>query len=161
MPMSCVTFTEDIKYTHVKFGSLAMVEKKLRERNFRFYSLKYMNHDMEEKGVVPTIVSRRSPAARFRETPPPRRCALPASETVLPRQRGSGGRQLRATIPSSMSRFSLLQIDVEAEEPETSETQLFEIHPREAPPPRGITPARHHRREACCPLLRQCCLVSG
>ena len=47
------------------------------------------------------------------------------------RQRGSGGRRSRATIPfSSMSRFSLLQIDVEEEEPETPEnpTQSFEIH---------------------------------
>ena len=41
------------------------------------------------------------------------------------------GQQSQATIPfSSMSWFSLLQIDVEVEEPETSvnPTQLFEIH---------------------------------
>ena len=46
-------------------------------------------------------------------------------------QLGSGGRQLQAKIPfSSMSRFNLLQIDVEVEDPETSEnpTQSFEIH---------------------------------
>ena len=46
---------------------------------------------------------------------------------VVPR----GGRQSWSTIPfSCMSRFSLLQIDVELEEPETSEnpTQSFEIH---------------------------------
>ena len=30
----------------------AMVEKELGERNFGFDSLKYMNHDMEEKGIV-------------------------------------------------------------------------------------------------------------
>ena len=56
---------------------------------------------------------------------------LPAAEGPLPRQRGSGGRQSRATIPfSSMSWFSLLQIDVDVEEPETSKnpTQSFEIH---------------------------------
>ena len=29
-----------------------MVEKELGERNFGFDSLKYMNHDMEEKGIV-------------------------------------------------------------------------------------------------------------
>ena len=29
-----------------------MVEKELGERNFGFHSLKYMNHDMEEKGIV-------------------------------------------------------------------------------------------------------------
>ena len=29
-----------------------MVEKELGERNFGFVSLKYMNHDMEEKGIV-------------------------------------------------------------------------------------------------------------
>ena len=32
--------------------NLAMVEKELGERNFGFDSLKYMNHDMEEKGIV-------------------------------------------------------------------------------------------------------------
>ena len=30
----------------------AMVEEELGERNFCFDSLKYMNHDMEEKGIV-------------------------------------------------------------------------------------------------------------
>ena len=30
----------------------AMVEKELMERDFGFDSLKYMNHDMEEKGIV-------------------------------------------------------------------------------------------------------------
>ena len=30
----------------------AMVENELGERNFGFDSLKYMNHDMEEKGIV-------------------------------------------------------------------------------------------------------------
>ncbi|CAL8370459.1 unnamed protein product [Boreogadus saida] len=30
----------------------AMVEKELGEGNFGFDSLKYMNHDMEEKGIV-------------------------------------------------------------------------------------------------------------
>jgi hypothetical protein len=30
----------------------AMVENALGERNFGFDSLKYMNHDMEEKGIV-------------------------------------------------------------------------------------------------------------
>ena len=30
----------------------AIVEKELGERDFSFDSLKYMNHDMEEKGIV-------------------------------------------------------------------------------------------------------------
>ncbi|CAL8303496.1 unnamed protein product [Boreogadus saida] len=57
---------------------------------------------------------------------------LPAAEAVVPRQRAAGLR--RETIPfSSTSRFSLLQIDVEVEEPETSENkrqtpQSFEAH---------------------------------
>ena len=57
--------------------------------------------------------------------------ALTAAEAVVPQQRGSGGRQPRSTIPfSSMSWFSLLQIDVDVEEPEMSEnpTRSFEIH---------------------------------
>jgi hypothetical protein len=36
------------------------LRRNLGERNFGFDSLKYMNHDMEEKGIV----SRRSPVAR-------------------------------------------------------------------------------------------------
>ena len=42
----------------------------------------------------------------------------------------SGRRQSQATIPFSSMLFSLLQIDVEVEDPETSEipTQPFEIH---------------------------------
>jgi hypothetical protein len=52
----------------------------------------------------------------------------PASEAVVLRRRGSGGKLSWAEVPfSSMSRFSLLQIDVEVEEPETSES--FEIKP--------------------------------
>ena len=68
------------------------------------------------------------------EVPAPRgggASVLPAAEAVGPWQRGSGGRQLRSTIPfPSMSRFSLLQIDLEVEEPETLEipTQSFKIH---------------------------------
>ncbi|CAL8386106.1 unnamed protein product [Boreogadus saida] len=68
-----------------------------------------MNYDMEEKGIV----SRLSPTA---EGPLPRRCTLQeavvpkrcplavarcplsAAEVVVPRQRGSGGRQPRSTI---------------------------------------------------------------
>ena len=133
----------------------AMVEKELRERSFGF-DLKYMNCDMEEKGIVardclPPEPRRPLPTA---DVPPPPRGTTPrgttatrhhgAAPAVLPRrcphprrwcidsgQRGSGGRQSRSTIPfTSMSRFSILQIDVEVEEPETSEnpTQSFEIH---------------------------------
>ena len=46
-------------------------------------------------------------------------------------QQAAGSAEARATIPfSSMSRYSLLQIDGEVEEAETSEnpTQSFEVH---------------------------------
>ena len=81
----------------------AMVEKEMWEKNFGFDSLKYMNRDMEEKGISPLPASEAPGAARLR----------------------------RETIPfSPMSRFSLLPIVVELEEQETSEspTQSFEIH---------------------------------
>ena len=43
----------------------AMVEKELGERNFGFDSLKSrLKQDMEEKGLLPGIVSRRRPAVR-------------------------------------------------------------------------------------------------
>ncbi|CAL8380682.1 unnamed protein product [Boreogadus saida] len=48
-----------------------MIEKKLGERNFGFDSLKYMNHEMEEKGIVACECLPLEP--RF---PPPRRCPL-------------------------------------------------------------------------------------
>ena len=77
---------------------------------------------MEEKGLFPAIVSRRSLAA---EGPlPGHRAALRAPP---PPAAGSA----EAVVPfSSMSQFSLLQIDVDVEEPETSEnpTRPFEIH---------------------------------
>ena len=113
----------------------AMVEKELGERNFGFDSLKYMNHDMEEKEIVASDCLPLEP--RFplpaAEGPPPRRC--PLQEAVVPKRyplpkrwslgsekRGSSGNQSWATIPfSSMSWFSLLQIDVDMEEPEMSE----------------------------------------
>ena len=55
-----------------------MVEKELGERNIGSGSLKYMNRDMEEKGIV---APRLSPAG----------APLPAarSAAVVPRQRGS------------------------------------------------------------------------
>ena len=46
--------------------NLAMVEKELGERNFGFDSLKYMNRDMEEKGIVACDC-----------LPPEHRCPLP------------------------------------------------------------------------------------
>ena len=83
------------------------------------------------KGLLSANVSRLSPASRCpaAEGPPP--WPFPLQEAVVPRQRGSDGRQPRSTIPfSSMSWFSLLQIDMDVEEPELSEnpTQSFEIH---------------------------------
>ena len=102
----------------------AMVEKELVERNFGFDSLKYVNRDMEEKGII------------ARDCLPPE----PAACCPLPRQLGAAhcgapagdnrGQQSRATIPfNSMSQFSLLQTVVEVEEQQTSEDpmQSFEI----------------------------------
>jgi hypothetical protein len=65
----------------------AMVEKELGERNVGFDSLKYMNRDMEEKGIV----SRWTPAARF---------LLPATRPhrLGSWQRGSSGRRSRSDI---------------------------------------------------------------
>ncbi|CAL8370794.1 unnamed protein product [Boreogadus saida] len=78
-------------------------------RNFGFDSLKNTNHDMEEKGIV-------GGECLPLEGPPP--------EAEVPKR-------CPATIPfSSLSRFSLLHIDVDVEEPATSEnpTRSFEIH---------------------------------
>ena len=59
----------------------AMVEKELGERNFGFDSLKYMNQDMEVKGIVASDCLPLEP--RFplpvAEGPAPRRCPLPAA----------------------------------------------------------------------------------
>ena len=74
--------------------------------------------------MLPAIVSRRSPGARFRGTTA---STLPAAEAVVPRSRST----IEGNNPFlPMSWFSLLQMDVEVEKPETSEdpTQSFEIH---------------------------------
>ena len=74
------TLVSGISTTRLVVGVIsAMVEKELGERNFGFDSLKYMNHDMEEKGIVareclPLEPRFTLPAA---EAPPPR--ALPAA----------------------------------------------------------------------------------
>ncbi|CAL8379748.1 unnamed protein product [Boreogadus saida] len=50
-----------------------MVENELGERNFGFDSLKYMNHDMEEKGIVGREcipLEPRFPPPRQRESKP-------------------------------------------------------------------------------------------
>jgi hypothetical protein len=64
-----------------------MVEKELGERNFGFDSLKYMNCDMEEKGIVVHDC-----------LPPEPRCPLPRHHRLSSGQRGSGGRQSRSII---------------------------------------------------------------
>ena len=51
-----------------------MVEKESGERNFGFDSLKYMNCDMEEKGIVAP------------EGPAPRHCPLPRRWSLGSRQ---------------------------------------------------------------------------
>ena len=93
------------------------------ERNFGFDSLEYMNCNMEEKGIVAHDClppeSRCPPLAatrhHHRKAPPPG-SGQPAA----------GSRQWAA----GSARVSLLQIDVEVEELETSEnpTQSFVIH---------------------------------
>ena len=91
---------------------IVAVEKELGERNFCFDSLKYMNCDM-------------LPAARCCEAPPPR------STTALQRAAGSEQPAAGSEQPAAGSaQFSLLQIDVEVEEPETLENpkQSFVIH---------------------------------
>ena len=81
-----------------------MVEKELGERNFGFDSLKYKNHDMKEKGIV------------ARECLPlESRCRGTTSSAL---QEAEVPKRCPATIPfSSLSRFSLLHIDVDVEEP--------------------------------------------
>ena len=57
------TLVSGISPTRLVVGVIsAMVENELGERNFGFDSLKYMNHDKEEKGIV----------ARRCGAPPPR-----------------------------------------------------------------------------------------
>ena len=101
-----------------------MVEKEFGERNFGLDSLKNMNHDMKEKGIVGRECLPLEP--RF---PLPRdRCRGTYASAL---QEAEVPKRCPATIPfSSMSRFRLLQIDVDVEEPGTSEnpTRSFEIH---------------------------------
>ncbi|CAL8349437.1 unnamed protein product [Boreogadus saida] len=120
-----------------------MIEKELGGRNFGFDSLKYMNHDMEEKAIVARDcipLEPRFPLSAAEGPPPrccllqeevvPKRCLLPTAFCSLLRRWSLSseapagdncGQQSRATIPfSSMSWFSLPQIDVDVEEPETS-----------------------------------------
>ncbi|CAL8395239.1 unnamed protein product [Boreogadus saida] len=46
------TFAQNMNEFMNAFRHNTMVENELGERNFGFDSLKYMNHDMEEKGIV-------------------------------------------------------------------------------------------------------------
>ena len=96
----------------------AKVEKELGERNFGF-EVHEPRHG-GEKDCCPRL----SPAG----APLPRRWCLGAARC---HGRAAKGDNRGATNPfSSMSRFSLLQIDEEVEEPEKSEnpTQSFKIH---------------------------------
>ena len=65
-----------------------MVEKELGERNIGSGSLKYMNRDMEEKGIV----------ARACLPPEPRCC----SAAVVPRQRGGGASAAGLSAPMGL-----------------------------------------------------------
>ncbi|CAL8348826.1 unnamed protein product [Boreogadus saida] len=102
----------------------AMVENELGGRNFGFDSLKKMNHDMEENGIVGRKCLPLEP-----RIPLPRDSCRGTTASAL--QEAQGPKRCPATIPfSSMSRFSLLQLDVDVEEPGTSEnpTRSFKIH---------------------------------
>ena len=87
--------------------------------------MKYMNRDMEEKRIVahdcPPLEPRCQGVGAL---------ALPAATAVLPRETIAVNNRGATNPFSSMSRFSLLQIDEEVEEPEKSEnpTQSFKIH---------------------------------
>ena len=95
----------------------AKVENELGERNFGFDSLKNMNRDMEEppcrgSGSGQRLGSSASCSGQ-------RRGGGPSAARL--RQGDNRGQQSQATIPfSSMSWFSLLPIDGDVEEPETS-----------------------------------------
>ncbi|CAL8387509.1 unnamed protein product [Boreogadus saida] len=93
-----------------------MVENELGERNFGFDSLKYMNHDMEEKGIVgreciplepcfPPPRQRRQnralPAAGARHHRPAARCRA----VVL-----RGGGASRQPAAGSMSQFMYFDV---------------------------------------------------
>ena len=85
------------------------------ERNFGFDSLKSrLNRTMEEKGFV----GRDRLPLPAAQAPPPRAHDMEEAAEAPPRadcgQRGSSGRQSRATIPFS-SVQSVLPIDVEVE----------------------------------------------
>ena len=110
----------------------AMVEKELGERNLRFDSLKSrLNRDMQRHRPLRARDMEEAAegllSSRYKPLPSP-----------LPRhgqwQRGSGGRQSQETISppcrSSVCRLLQIDVDVEVEQPETSEnlTQSFEIH---------------------------------
>ena len=73
------------------------------ERNFGFDSLKYMHCDMDEKGIVALDC-----------LPPEPHCPLPRGTTAAKHHRPAAG----------SGRFSLLQIDVGVEEPETLENPM-------------------------------------
>ena len=122
------TLVSGISTTRLVVGVIsAIVEKELEERNCGFDNMKNMNHDMEGIEIVACDCLPMSPASRSplpapaAEGSPPRRCLLPRRWTLGSEAPAGNnrGQQSRATIPfSSMSWFSLLQIEVE--EPETS-----------------------------------------
>ena len=92
----------------------------------RFSNINMSSH----RGAPPPATARQ----HRREAPPLRgggTSAADSAEAVVPRQRGSGGdNRGQQSLSPSMTRFSLLQIDVEdLEDLETSENQTsFEIH---------------------------------
>ena len=129
------TLLSGISTTRLVVGVIsAMVEKKLGERKFGFVSLKYMNQDMEETGIVardclPLEPRFPLPAA---EGPPPRRCPLPAAEGPPPRRcplpAAEAARLRREKIAVNNRRQQFLsppcrlpQIDVDVEETDVGE----------------------------------------
>ncbi|CAL8378704.1 unnamed protein product [Boreogadus saida] len=88
----------------VSIQNLIALEKVLGERNFGFDSLKYMNRDMEEKGIVARDC-----------LPPEPRCRLPAAVRHQRRKTPPHGSRQRAAGGSVYFRL------MEVEEPEASE----------------------------------------
>ncbi|CAL8340873.1 unnamed protein product [Boreogadus saida] len=79
LPCQPREFGPPMSYDRASATSVSMVEKELGERNFGFESLKYMNHDMEEKGIVARDCLPLEP--RYGRTTA---SALPTAEAVVP-----------------------------------------------------------------------------
>ncbi|CAL8394694.1 unnamed protein product [Boreogadus saida] len=109
---------------------------------------------MEEKRIVARDCLPQEPCCPLPTAARHHRLGAACFRDVGASAAGLWRKTIAGNIPfSSMSWFSLLQIDVDVqvEEPETSENRTQSspaARCREAPPPQGTTAARHHRRKA-------------